>query len=771
MKFEAAFLDDLRARLKVSAVVGRRYELTKRGTEYVAKDDPSISVNDQKGIWFDFGAAQKGGDIFDFVMHDEGVDFVEAVKRCAEQAGVRVADHEGGDQGGKDRSGAADRVQKTAKGSSRRHLVATYDYTDAHGRLIYQVCRFNLVNEAGEKTGKTFGQRRPAPDEPGVWVWALDSGEFMRRKDGEDWYRYDERRYAEKGYKQHKQIDGGVEHGLFNLPAMLDAVDDGEVIFLPEGEKDCQTFDRWDLCATTNSGGAKNWSDRHALQLTGADVVIPIDNDEAGRDRGHKIAASLKGKAKRVRILDLKQFWSEMPDKADVTDWKEKGGTREQLLEIIERIGDWQPAPPRSSFGAVRFIDLDTPAREHEWLIKGILPRGERSILAGVPGSGKSFAAIDMCFSIARAALDPSHRFQGRTTRGGLVLYQAGEGGTGVRKRMRAYRQYNGIPAGLDLPFVLMPGELNLFANEEAVKRFIEEGRAWSAFYEMPVEIASIDTFSAATTGANENMAEDMTKALNRAKMISDGLNCHVQLVHHWNKAGSLRGWSGLHGNVDAVIEVMMLEDFETGEDGVSRQIRAARVTKQKDGEGSFAWKFTLPQVVIGKDPEGDPITSCIVRPLGEMDAPVVQAVRGKNVGVMLSEKRVGVFSTLLKAIEEVGMPPPAELQLPASITKVVKVGQHFAYYNKRVARDEETAKKHEKTIRTRLREFREWGQNCGIIGVHTIGEKETADSYIWPTGKPVWGHGLQWPPRVVEENDTDGAGEPPEDFWGDEPR
>jgi len=771
MKFEDAFLDDIRERLLPSAVVGAKFTLIKRGAEYVAKEDPSISVNDGKRLWWDFGKGDAGGDVFKFVQIHEGVDFVEAVKRCAAQAGVSLPADRGDLQRAPDRrhsgAGVAAGSQAEKSRAGKRQLATTYDYTDAHGRLIYQVCRFNLIDEAGEKAGKTFGQRRPYLGEPGVWVWALDSGEFMRRKNGEDWYRYDKRRYEEKGYKQRKEIDGGVEHSLYKLPALLDAIDDGETIFLPEGEKDCETFERWDLATSTNSGGSKNWSERHASQFVGADVVIPIDNDEAGRERGHKIAASLKGKAKRVRILDLAQFWTGMPDKADVTDWKEAGGTREQLLDYLDKIGDWTPAPPRSAFGAVRFVDIDAPAREHEWLIKSLLTRGEMSFLAGGWGSGKSFLALDIAFAIARAARDPEYKYMGRKVRGGLVLYQAGEGGLGLRKRMRAYRQYHGIPADIDLPLVLLPEKLNLFAGDEQVKKLIEEAKQWSSFYEMPVEAVFVDTFSKASPGANENTAEDMTKVLARGEMVQSALRTHVSFIHHFNKAGTVRGWGGLLGNVDNVIEVEGTDNVET-EGDISRTIRVARVTKQKDAETGTAWQFTLPQIVLGKDSEGDPITSCVVRVVGEVDIPAPRAVKGKQVGVMLSEKRTGVFQTLLQAINEVGVPPPAELKVSAAVTKVIKVGQHFAYYNKRVARDEETAKKHEKTIRTRLREFREWGQNCGIIGVYTIGEKETADSYIWPTGKPVWGHGLQWPPRAAVETAEDDAGAPPDDFWGE---
>ena len=93
MRFSPQFLDELRARLPVSEVVGRRVKLRKAGREWKGlspfnkEKTPSFFVNDQKQAWFDFSSG-KNGSIFDFVMLTEGVSFPEAVERLAAQAGV-----------------------------------------------------------------------------------------------------------------------------------------------------------------------------------------------------------------------------------------------------------------------------------------------------------------------------------------------------------------------------------------------------------------------------------------------------------------------------------------------------------------------------------------------------------------------------------------------------------------------------------------------------------------------------------------------------------
>jgi DNA primase len=93
MKFPPAFLDEIRARLPVSEVVGKRVKLRKQGREWAglspfnAEKTPSFFVNDQKGFFHDFSSG-KHGDIFSFLIETEGLSFADAVERLATMAGV-----------------------------------------------------------------------------------------------------------------------------------------------------------------------------------------------------------------------------------------------------------------------------------------------------------------------------------------------------------------------------------------------------------------------------------------------------------------------------------------------------------------------------------------------------------------------------------------------------------------------------------------------------------------------------------------------------------
>src|ERR1700709_1447930 len=93
MRFPPSFLDELKARLQVSDVVGRRVKLKKAGREWKGlspfqqEKSPSFTVNDQEQFYHDFSTG-KHGNIFDFVMETEGFSFPEEVERLATLAGL-----------------------------------------------------------------------------------------------------------------------------------------------------------------------------------------------------------------------------------------------------------------------------------------------------------------------------------------------------------------------------------------------------------------------------------------------------------------------------------------------------------------------------------------------------------------------------------------------------------------------------------------------------------------------------------------------------------
>lgn len=95
MRFEPALLDDIRRRVTLSDVVGRRVRLKRAGKEFSGlspfnpEKTPSFFVNDQKGFFHCFSSG-KHGDVFGFLMEAEGMDFPAAVAEAADLAGVAL---------------------------------------------------------------------------------------------------------------------------------------------------------------------------------------------------------------------------------------------------------------------------------------------------------------------------------------------------------------------------------------------------------------------------------------------------------------------------------------------------------------------------------------------------------------------------------------------------------------------------------------------------------------------------------------------------------
>jgi len=181
-----------------------------------------------------------------------------------------------------DAARARGRKKPTVKG---REVVATYDYKDEHGKLLYQVQRYQP---------KAFRMRRP--DGKGDWI-----------RDTE-----------------------GVRPVLFHLPEVLAA----ENVLIVEGEKDAQTAIALGLpnatWAVTTSPGPVEWRSSYSMSLRGKRVVICPDADRAGMRYMHHIVRDLQGIAAEVR-------WIQLPSgPKDITEWVEAGGKKEDLAVLIE---------------------------------------------------------------------------------------------------------------------------------------------------------------------------------------------------------------------------------------------------------------------------------------------------------------------------------------------------------------------------------------------------------------------------------------------------
>lgn len=779
MRFTDEFLEELRAKVPVSEVVGRRYTLRRQGAEFVAAEDKSITVNDKKRLWWDFGkgignGTEAGGDIFKFLTDVEGLSFVEAVKTAASIGNIQIpmgSDGRAAEQvnnSGRDpTNGTIRNNQSDGKGrSNNRKIGQTYDYTDAAGEIAYQVVRF--VHEGG---GKSFAQRRPAPD--GRWIWGLDTHDdmgplgFMSKGD-KDWQRYDEDKYRDWKYDQRATFPDlpNLKHGLYRLPEVLEALAEERPVFITEGEKDTDTLWEWGVPATTNSGGAKHWGGQALEIFKGADIIVAIDNDEPGRARADIIGQSLKDIAKRIRILDPAKDWADAPKGADVTDWRDqKGGTVEQLYTITKTLPTWTPTAPASRFGRVAWRNQEQSTNTpYEWLIKGLIPARASVAAIGPMGSGKSFETFNLGMHIATGA-----EYRGMRTKQSLVIFSAPEGGAGVVDRMRAYRAEYQTP--LDgVPFEALTRRFNLFASDADVEGLIAEIKQIASEHETPLGLVIIDTFSAATTGMDENSSKDVSTVRARLVRIETECRCTVLFVHHMNASGERqRGHSSITADVESVIKIEMLVRWENKQqiqvtDDNDRPIRRITNFKQREAATGQYWDFVLAAKEIRKDADGDRVTSCVslLPARATPESPVADRKRNregpKGRGYNLyREGEAEVFKAILAAIAKEPEPAPVGVSLPYGVRGATRWSEVGIQYKTKVPNDDgetdEGKRKYAEKIKKTLFRARKTMLDAELIGVDQIGG-EHPYHVVWPTGRAVWGPALQWPAEQTATNE-----------------
>jgi putative DNA primase/helicase len=261
-------------------LLGLPAERHRGGVEWRYGARGSLSIRIDKGTFYD-NEAGKGGGTLDLIQREHvGMDRAGAIAWMVEH-----------------------KLIPEQKPAAKSRIVATYDYVDVDGKLLFQVVRFDP---------KRFVQRRP--DGAGDWIW--------------------------------KRAEVLV---LFHLPELVAAVASGRTIYIAEGEKGVLALESLGVTATCAPGGAGKWRRQYNDVFTGADVVILPDNDPQavtpdgalrwhpdrrpvlpGQDHAADVARHLHGVAARVRVPMLPN----LPPKGDVADWIADGGTVAMLEEL-----------------------------------------------------------------------------------------------------------------------------------------------------------------------------------------------------------------------------------------------------------------------------------------------------------------------------------------------------------------------------------------------------------------------------------------------------
>jgi putative DNA primase/helicase len=214
-------------------------------------------------------------------------------------------------------------------------VIATFDYTDEAGALLYQVCRTDP---------KGFHQRRPVPGYPDQWAFSLSPGK----------YTFDQR----NGYWSPVVLNNPrppvVELGEcrkvpYRLPDLADPKRKAHPVLVAEGEGKADVLRALGFVATCNAGGAGKWQVGFGTYLVGRRVVVFPDRDDVGFAHAVQVAAScIAFGAESVRVVRYGMGWEQMPEKSDVKDWlaeidKQGGDRKASLIDLIKLQPEWKP--------------------------------------------------------------------------------------------------------------------------------------------------------------------------------------------------------------------------------------------------------------------------------------------------------------------------------------------------------------------------------------------------------------------------------------------
>jgi KaiC/GvpD/RAD55 family RecA-like ATPase len=237
------------------------------------------------------------------------------------------------------------------------------------------------------------------------------------------------------------------------------------------------------------------------------------------------------------------------------------------------------------------------PQLDIPYLVKGIFDRGQIVVVWGAPGSGKTFAAISLAAHIGAGVM-----WCGRRVRKGSVLYVCAES-TRARLENRLYALGNKYPELADSQVLWCPISADLLHGQQDLVDVISAAKRLTD----PALIV-IDTLAVTFGGGNENGTEDMNQYVSNMKRIRQETQAAVLIVHHCGKdeAKGMRGHSSLLGALDSEL---VIERQGAGP-------RLMKAGKLREGD-SFCdlFGFDLEVRVIGLDPEGDIVDTCVMVP------------------------------------------------------------------------------------------------------------------------------------------------------------
>lgn len=422
-----------------------------------------------------------------------------------------------------------------------------------------------------------------------------------------------------------------VPYRLFELQQ---AVTNGKVVYIAEGEKAVDALCSLGVTATTSHAGAGGWNADLNQYFAGANVVVVPDNDVAGWAYADKIVESLLPVVKTIRVLDLGldkpkedayEFVHHYGGTKETLAAKAKGAkvlAHEDVILIPKRLREPVPDPFLTHANEPK-LEQQTSTRRKllveswdsikdepvEWLVDSIIPKKAFVALYAPPASWKSFISLDLAEAIATGRDWMGYKIPKK----GAVLYICGEGHGGMGARVKACKIQNKSPDGANL--YIIRAQLNLRSSPEDFAELLNAINELIAEIDEPLELIILDTLMRMSGGGfNENSSEDMGGFITQAGKLQEIFECALMVIHHSGKdvTKGLRGHSSLLGAVDTELEIQRLDSVINSADSSVVGSAILTVSKQKDGADSIQIGIEVVLVEIGTSDLGFEITTSL---------------------------------------------------------------------------------------------------------------------------------------------------------------
>jgi hypothetical protein len=550
-------------------------------------------------------------------------------------------------------------------------------------RPIRQEGNASLAKQTGiaKPAVSTDYPNRTKPDEngkPSFQLWGIDGppvkssekrrhiytnsskpmrAKVMLREGGAvNWYRVQDG-HGNIGWQPRKP-DGYVEVPYTGGTDPFDQEVIGDELYLPEGEKDCDTLVRIGLLAMTFGGTGDGAPEELARYCAGRNVVILADNDEGGRKHAEHKAALIVASAKEVRVV----HFPELAEKGDVSDWLALGNDADELRKRVAATPSWIPPvtiEPKAAAGR-RLISHRASDLEPEkliWIWPGRVPEGKLVLLGGPPGLGKSQVTAFISAVVSNGLHWPCD--EGRAPQGDVVFMSAEDGihDTIVPRLMAAGADLTRVHIVAAATKVDGTGRktFSLKTDVDLLEALVRQIST--------VRLIIVDPISAYMGGADGNGNVETREVLEPLAEMANRLRIAVVAVTHLNKggAGNQNALNRFAGSIAFVAAARAA--FAVIEDPDDEDRRLLLQAKNNLGKKCEGLAFRLEQRLIA----GDIISSNVMFENDYVSASIDEALNASE-GRGTSEKRTNKddAADFLRTILAGGALPVLEIESEA---------------------------------------------------------------------------------------------------------